>query len=372
MSLFSKPEVVILKESSDSHAYLEKLEALLPRTSGSLKAKIQKEISITRAGIQGEENILYELRNSGMDLYVLHDIYLEEGDLNAQIDFFIVTQKLCFVLECKNLYGNIEIDNKGNFIRTLEYGGKKHQEGIYSPITQNERHMNVIRAKCLKGKTFLGRAMVNRSFDSTYQSLVVLANPKTILYDRYAKKEIKDRVIRADQLIAVIRQMNDACRDGSYTKKAMRELARDMLSKNIEERKDYFQKFEELAAEAEENPGEKLSVTSAEHKKCSMDEAQKESFTDNKKAFTKQTTREFSENFTKQTTREPSENFTEQTTQESSQAASEEAQICPRCGGALLRKNGRYGEFWGCSSFPKCRFTKRIGQQAEIKQEGAQ
>lgn len=32
---------------------------------------------------------------------------------------------------------------------------------------------------------------------------------------------------------------------------------------------------------------------------------------------------------------------------------------CPRCGGKLIKRNGKYGEFMGCSNFPKCRFVKR-------------
>ncbi|MDE5778403.1 MAG: topoisomerase DNA-binding C4 zinc finger domain-containing protein [Lachnospiraceae bacterium] len=32
--------------------------------------------------------------------------------------------------------------------------------------------------------------------------------------------------------------------------------------------------------------------------------------------------------------------------------------LCPRCGGELKRRNGRYGEFWGCSEFPACRYTE--------------
>ena len=31
---------------------------------------------------------------------------------------------------------------------------------------------------------------------------------------------------------------------------------------------------------------------------------------------------------------------------------------CPKCGGELLLKEGRYGKFWACSNFPKCKFTK--------------
>ena len=37
--------------------------------------------------------------------------------------------------------------------------------------------------------------------------------------------------------------------------------------------------------------------------------------------------------------------------------------ICPRCGGLLKRRNGKHGSFFGCSSFPKCRFTIDINQQ---------
>lgn len=31
--------------------------------------------------------------------------------------------------------------------------------------------------------------------------------------------------------------------------------------------------------------------------------------------------------------------------------------ICPKCGGHLVLRNGKYGTFYGCSNYPKCRFT---------------
>lgn len=34
--------------------------------------------------------------------------------------------------------------------------------------------------------------------------------------------------------------------------------------------------------------------------------------------------------------------------------------VCPKCGGEMIRRNGRYGEFWGCGNFPKCRYTQNI------------
>lgn len=31
--------------------------------------------------------------------------------------------------------------------------------------------------------------------------------------------------------------------------------------------------------------------------------------------------------------------------------------ICPRCGKPLVYKHGRYGDFYGCSGYPECKFT---------------
>lgn len=34
--------------------------------------------------------------------------------------------------------------------------------------------------------------------------------------------------------------------------------------------------------------------------------------------------------------------------------------VCPRCGGTLVKRNGKYGTFMGCSNYPKCRYIKKI------------
>ena len=39
--------------------------------------------------------------------------------------------------------------------------------------------------------------------------------------------------------------------------------------------------------------------------------------------------------------------------------AAVEAGICPRCGGHLVEREGRYGPFYGCENYPKCKFTKK-------------
>jgi len=30
---------------------------------------------------------------------------------------------------------------------------------------------------------------------------------------------------------------------------------------------------------------------------------------------------------------------------------------CPKCNGVMLEKTGKYGDFKGCSNYPRCKFT---------------
>ncbi|MBQ6320235.1 MAG: NERD domain-containing protein [Lachnospiraceae bacterium] len=315
MGLFSKPEVVILKESSDAKQYLGRLEELreqLPDTSKILK-ELDKEIMMVKAGIDGEDAIMFELKNSGMDLVVLHDIYIEAPSGNgAQIDFYVIAPHVSVIIECKNLYGNIEINNKGDFIRTISYGGKSYKEGIYSPITQNERHLQILKECKLEDAGVFGKARINMFYDLNFKSLVVLANPKTIVNDKYAKKEIKSQVIRADQLISKLKEIDTVAsmQIAKSSINSMREYGERMLRRNREERKDYFEKFEKLKAEYDAARSEKP---------------------------------------------EKPKEFVDQS----------EDMVCPKCGSKLVLRVAKKGEnagnqFYGCSAFPKCRYTQNL------------
>lgn len=33
---------------------------------------------------------------------------------------------------------------------------------------------------------------------------------------------------------------------------------------------------------------------------------------------------------------------------------------CPRCGGKIVLRHGKYGEFYGCSNYPNCHFTMKV------------
>lgn len=247
MGLFNRlKEPIFLKESSNAEAQLEKLKLLEPLLNKEGQTIIRQDIKCLEYGIAGEKNIAFELKNSHMPIYILHDIYLEDGDLSAQIDYLVFTKKICFVIECKNLYGDIEINSAGDFIRTTEFGGRKKKEGIYSPITQNQRHLELMkRIKVNNRSDIITKFMVDKHFEDFNKSLVVLANSKTILNAKYAKKEIKEKVIRTDQLIKHIKDMYYKSKELADSEERMLARAQFYLDLHKENVKDYTEKYEQ-------------------------------------------------------------------------------------------------------------------------------
>ena len=168
MGLFNKvKEPIFLKESSTAEEQIRKLRKLEAELNEEGKAIIEQDIRYLEYGIVGEKNIAFELRNSHIPIYILHDIYLSYEDLSAQIDYLIFTRKFCFVIECKNLYGDIEVNNMGDFIRTMSFDKTKKKEGIYSPITQNKRHLDLMRKIRYDQANLAGKINFNNNFNRT-------------------------------------------------------------------------------------------------------------------------------------------------------------------------------------------------------------
>jgi len=248
--------------------------------SGDTKASIEQDMKMLSYGIAGEDQIAFELNNSSLPIIVLHDLYLEYDGLSAQIDFLVITTKFNLIIECKNLYGNITVNSSGDFVRETEYNGRRHKEGIYSPITQNARHLELIRRMRLSQRgNFLTRAIFEKYFEDNYRSVVVLANPKTIIDLKYARKEIKNQIIRCDQLVSYIKQMLKESKSENSFESQMYGLADYFLGAHKQNFTDYAKKYKvekvesinslqksasEPAAIPESKPGESLQPAPAD------------------------------------------------------------------------------------------------------------
>ena len=232
------------KADSDAKKQLERLQQLHATAPDRVKPQIERDMKLLAYGIAGEENVAFELNNSYLPIIVLHDLRLEHGGLTAQIDYLIITTKFCLVVECKNLFGNLEVNSRGEFIRELEFNGKRKKEGIYSPITQNARHMEMIKLLRLANKRNpLMRVALEKSFGELHKSVIVLANPKTVINLKRAPKEIKDQIIRGDQLIAHIKKLLRENKDLASSEKDMYEMADFFVGLHKENPVDYTAKY---------------------------------------------------------------------------------------------------------------------------------
>lgn len=252
MDLFSKfRETIFLKQDSNLERQINDLKQIPNYEKNN---SILKNIKLLEIGLQGEREIEFELKHANVGMYVLHDITLKYEDLTAQIDYIIITRGYTYLVECKNLIGNITVDNKGEFRREYEFGGKKYKEAIYSPYTQAVRHKEVLKKRWLEKNNKFIIALRESSFDKLwYKPLVVLANSKSLLNTRYAPKEIREKTIRVDQLVRYIEEdLRKYDRDIFSSKKNMEELANSFLNGNIEEYKSIADKYRKKIIEKEE------------------------------------------------------------------------------------------------------------------------
>ena len=193
-------ETIFLKTDSDLQKKIEKLSEL--QTKYPSNKKIELDLMLCKLGLAGENEIEYELKNANLGMYVLHDITIKYEDLTAQIDYIVVTTGKIYLIECKNMVGNITVNERGDFIREINH----QKEGIYSPLRQAERHVEILKKIWLSRSGIFNKIFVEGRFDNWYVPLVVIANQKSILNTRYASKEIKQKIVKSDQLINYIKR----------------------------------------------------------------------------------------------------------------------------------------------------------------------
>ena len=216
------------------------------------------------------------------DGIMIPDVLIDSENGNTtQIDLVMIGTKGVYVTEVK-MFGDAKIYGDGNKNTWYYYlGGKRYD--IYSPLKQNEKHREYLKA-------FL------RDFgDIPFFSLVVMICADMKISNVNKEDGRRDTVV-CTSLPAMLR--------------AIQFLAEGREPVLTEEKK------EEIAAYIREN--QRLGK---EERK-----AHKERVVQFKTGREEQT----------------------------------EQNHCPYCKVPLVRRKGKYGDFYGCPNYPKCRYTKKI------------
>lgn len=189
---------------------LEKLEKLEKNN------EIEYKINCIKKGINGENKILYTLMHSDIPMYILHDLNLEVDGFKSQIDFIVVTKKIIYIIESKDLNGNLDIEEDGTFTRRIG----KYKKGIKNPITQNMEH-----------ELTLNKISKLEKLHTKYKSIVVLSNDNAYINYKKGSKSKFNNIVRNDQLYNYLKNSSHNL-NIVYTEKDIKNICDKILKYN--------------------------------------------------------------------------------------------------------------------------------------------
>lgn len=241
---------------------------------------------------------------------ILRNIYVpKDNGETSEIDLLYITQKGIFVFESKNYSGWIFGDEKSQKDNDVKPNKEKHS--FYNPIKQNQTHIKWLRS-------YIGEEI-------PLFSIIVFSERCELKKVTITSQDIK--VIKRDFTYAAVRDIwnkNKDCLSGEEVESLYKNLQK--LTKVSEETKEvHIQNIKNRYSISEKE--------SACLKKMIMNPEETKQEIENKKVETS-----VSEN-------------------------SEPDKVCPRCGKKLILRTAKKGvnagkQFWGCSGFPKCRYTE--------------
>lgn len=218
---------IVVKEATEVIQRIEQYKNVLNKTADPVEMnRINEQIKLLELGLKGEKSVLFELQNAFLPLHILHDVRIVHNDFKAQIDFVVLTRKFILLIEVKNYYGNILINEKDEFVRQVYKGNKLvFQEGFYSPVRQVERQAEVFEAY-MKEMGAVTRTPI--------KSVVVFTNNRTVINTKKASKHVQDKIVRVDGLVNFIKQELEKDSPVKFMDNRMQEMSDYIKASHVE------------------------------------------------------------------------------------------------------------------------------------------
>lgn len=265
-----------------------------------------------RKGRRGEQIVAKELRSlKRRDTIVLNNVLLPSAKgRTSQIDHIVISTRGIFVIETKSLAGRI-VGSEHSQYWTQHLSSQSRQ--IYNPLLQNKGHIRVLTRVLshLPADLFTSMIVFTEAWRLDIKADEIIER-RSILPDRHIRRTF----------IPSERRKRRWWRRGSEVRLDEGNIVTDIggMVPEIERRAQVIDREElpEIQAAIEKVALQGRGVAK-EHT-----------------AYAKETSRNISREIRQG--------------------------ICPRCGGALIVKEGSNGEFVGCEHYPACRFTCSIDQ----------
>lgn len=219
-------------------------------------------------GWKEEKRVYKKLKKLGKEYKILKNITINTRMGSTQIDFILASKYGVFTLEVKN-YTGVVYANSTNVWKKRNRVGKIYN--IYSPIRQNEGHINVLKYHLKKWR------------DNKYHKSIIVFHEGVVI-----ENNIYSNIVSTSEMLDYIKSFKEKCLSDKEVESIIN------IINNVND-KSLFRRFKH-----------------------------------NKEVQSK------------------------------SRAIFDKSNICPVCGGLLVKREGKYGEFIGCKEYPNCTFTRKI------------
>lgn len=308
-------------------------------------------------GLNGEYKIYDALRDFEGRKRFLFNLYLPKDDgETTEIDVIMIHGSGVYVFESKNYSGWIfGSEYQKSWTQTLPgRRGHAHREYFMNPIVQNKLHLK-----------WLEKALADDSL--TIHSYIVFGSDCKL--KNVTLKDGDHHVLRVDDLLDEVRVnahdeghvLSDDLIDAVYS----RLIGYCMVDESV--KKAHIENIQRKKNE----PREKESDVPENSSTQSFDDSQKTAETNEQS--TADTEADVNpDKVDEARTEAAADSHTEQQAeiqadkpQERDEHTESGERLCPLCGSKLVIRRASRGEnkghvFWGCSAFPKCRYTEKI------------
>lgn len=214
-------------KQTGNEVYLQEIERIEELCGENEKKKIENVKRNVLKGIEGERQTKRKLGYCDFYCNILHDIKLSDGDLENQIDFLVITKKMCFIIECKNRSGKVKILKDGRFSIGTYRNGEWKSEKIVSPVEQNNEHVQLVKNIYKRNLKESYRILQRKVPNEYFVPILVWVNNSSKIDEREAsedvKAELKEQFVYLERLVTF---MNHIYYESSLPEKSEKEVER--------------------------------------------------------------------------------------------------------------------------------------------------
>ncbi|WP_025785942.1 NERD domain-containing protein [Sporosarcina sp. D27] len=256
-------------------------------------------------GAIGEWMVNRKLTKLGAEYHIFADVYVPNGEGGyTQVDHIVLSPYGVFVIETKHYSGWIYGSERQKNWTQVIY---KRKERLYNPIWQNYGHIQSLKGYLHKEELDV-HSIISFSSDATFK----FKEPFETAY-----------VIHVNELNRVIKNYHETVFTEIELSHMNQSLEKLLITEKQEKRKVKKEHLHSVKSkQKEQKPRQSVNTKSKQQKNASKELNQVEL----KKRV----------DVTKPI---------------------ESVGNCPRCASELVQRKGKFGEFTGCSAYPKCRYT---------------